>query len=463
MTGVHATFGPAIPWRRSTWVWLVGLLAVCAALRLFLALNTDPILSLDSQGYLHLAGLIARLDLSADGGMRTPGYPLFILLFGGDPTGVRLAQMGLGLAISAMLFWLGRRMTGSDPLAAAIGAGYGLSLSQIYFESTPLTETLSTFGITLSVIALLVAFARLDDGRPASGWMLVLGLVTAVTALVRPSLVFLPILLAGMMLIKLIAVRALRGAWLLIPALLPTIIVIGGWSGFNYARFGYFGPSILGGFSLTDHSVTFIEYAPDRYAVIRDTYLDLRRQYGLGQVGVWQGVEPLKAKLGLSTVELSRELSSMSMELFLRQPLRYAESVWATWLQFWNAYGGLRGVVVWEGARDPAIGSLLGYAFRAMKYVYTAFNVLFLGWAVSAMIVRIFFRRRPAWVTTPMLVMAAVVLVTALLTVMLQGGGLTGGGNNRYAMPVQPLVVCVVLTAAWELWTGQRASRMPGP
>ena len=250
----------------------------------------------------------------------------------------------------------------------------------------------------------------------------------------------------------------------MIPALLPTIIVIGGWSTFNYARFGYFGPSIIGGFSLTDHSVAFIEYAPDRYAVIRDTYLDLRREYGMGQVGVWFGVEPLKQKLGMTTVQLSRELSSMSMDLFLRQPLRYVGSVWATWLQFWNAYGGLRGVVAWEGARDPAIGSLLGYAFRAMKYVYSIFNILFLGWVVAAVIVRVFFRRlRPAWITAPMWVMAAVVLATALLTVMLQGGGLTGGGNNRYAMPVQPLVVCVVLTAGWELWAGRRTHRMPAP
>ena len=97
----------------------MGLLAVCAALRLFLALSADPILSLDSQGYLQLAGQVARLDLSSDRGMRTPGYPLFMLLFGNDPATVRLAQMGLGLAITAMLFWLGRRMTGSDPLAAA--------------------------------------------------------------------------------------------------------------------------------------------------------------------------------------------------------------------------------------------------------------------------------------------------------------------------------------------------------
>jgi hypothetical protein len=270
------------------------------------------------------------------------------------------------------------------------------------------------------------------------------------------------VLLAGMMLIKLAILRAYRGVWLLIPALLPTIIVIGGWSAFNYARFGTFGPSIIGGFSLADHSVAFIEYAPDRYAVIRDTYLDLRRQYDMEQMSVWLGVEPLKQKLGMTTAQLSRELNSMSMDLFRRQPLRYAESVWATWLQFWNAYGGLRGVVAWEGARDPTIGSLLGYAFRAMKYVYIMFNVLFLGWVVAAATTLIFFRRRHrAWITTPMLVMAVVILATALLTVMLQGGGLTAGGNNRYAMPVQPFVVCIVLTAGWELWMARRTYRMP--
>ena len=117
--------------------------------------------------------------------------------------------------------------------------------------------------------------------------------------------------------------------------------------------------------------------------------------------------------------------------------------------------------MAWEGARDPVIGSLLGYAFRAMKYVYIVFNVLFMGWVGAAAITVIFFRRRPAWITVPMLVMAAVVLATALLTVMLQGGGLTAGGNNRYAMPVQPLVVCVVLTAGWELWTARQTRRMP--
>ena len=453
-------------WQRSTWAWFGALLIACAALRLFLVLAADPILSPDSQGYMQLAQQITAGDLSADSGLRTPMYPLFLALLANDPARVRLAQMGLGLAVTALMFWLGRRLTGSDVAAALIGAGYGLSLSQIFFESNVLTETLTTFGVTLSVIALLLAFARLDAGRSPVRWVWVLGIVGAVTALVRPTFVFLPALLAGVLLLKLLARRSFRGGALLapallVPALLPAFILIGGWSAFNYTRFGYFGPSTITGFTLTDHSIGFIEYAPDRYAVIRDTYLALRRQYGMQYVSVWFGVEQIKAALGLSTSQLSRELARMSMELFVQQPLQYAESVWITWVQFWNAYGGAHGVVAWEGAHAPALGLALGYLFRAMKYVYIVLNALFLAWVGAAAAALIFFRRRIAWVTVPMLIMTAVILVTSLLSAAMQGGGLTAGASNRYAMPVQPLLVCVVVVAVWKLWASRRAGAGP--
>ena len=455
---IRAEHPGALPWRRSTWAWLAGLLAVCAALRLFLLLAADPILSPDSRSYMRLAQQILAGDLSADSGLRTPMYPLFLALLANDPARVRLAQMGLGLAITALMFWLGRRMTGSDAAAAAIGAGYGLSLSQIFFESNVLTETLTTFGVTLSVIALLLDFARLDEGRLPFTWVLILGIMSAATALVRPSFAFLPVLLAGMLFIKLLAMRSLRSAWLLVPALLPAVILIGGWSAFNYTRFGYFGPSTITGFTLTDHSIGFIEYVPDRYAVIRDTYLELRRQYGVQYVSVWSGVEPIQEKLGLTTAQLSRELTRMSLELFARQPLQYARSVWISWVQFWNAYGGYHGVVAWDGARDPALGLLLGYLFRAMKYIYILFNVLFLAWAGAVAVALAFSpltriynrRRRFGPVAVPMLVLTAVILITSLLSAAMQGGGLTAGGSNRYAMPVQPLLVCVVIVALYR-------------
>jgi hypothetical protein len=484
-----------MPWRRSTWTWLAGLLALCAALRLFLLLATDPILSPDSRSYMQLAQQIAAADLSADSGLRTPIYPLFLALLANDSALVRLVQMGLGLALTALMFWLGRRMTGSDVAAAAVGAGYGLSFSQIFFESNVLTETLTTFGVTLSVIALLLAFAWLDEERLPFTWVATLGIMSAVTALVRPTFVFLPVLLAGMLLLKLRMCRssqrmcrsstpAHRGAWLLVLALLPAIIVVGGWSAFNYTRFGYFGPSTITGFTLTDHSIGFIEYAPDRYAVIRDTYLDLRRQYGIQYVSVWLGVEPIKEKLGLTTSQLSRELTRMSLELFARQPLQYARSVWITWVQFWNAYGGYHGVVAWPGARSPALALLLGYLFRAMKYLYILFNALFLAWAGAAALVLVCLRacpersegRRPlpqrssptdgdlrrfGWVTVSLLVMTAVILITSLLSSAMQGGGLTAGGSNRYAMPVQPLLVCVVIAEGFHFvtWISSRSAR----
>ena len=480
--------GPTGRWQRTTWIWLAALLVVCAVLRAGIALTTEPLLSPDSHGYLLLAREIADRDLSPDSGLRTPMYPLFVMIFGRDPFAVRLAQMGLGLLLTALLFWLGRRMTGSDLIATIAGAGYGLSFSQLFFENSILTETLTTLGVTISVLALLRVFDRLEQGDSPAGWVTFMGLTGAVTALVRPSFVFLPALLAAALLLKgywvetnrstgrkanqitrqiplategqklpslpgthLARVRRLIG--LLIPALLPALILIGGWSAVNYARFGYFSPSTISGYTLTDHSVGFIEYAPDRYATIRDTYLDLRRQFGVQYVSVWHGVEPLKEALGLTTEQLSRVLMQMSLDLFARQPLRYAQSVWISWVQFWNAYGGARGATAWEGAHDPTIAIFLGYLFRAMKYIYIVFNAIFLAWTAAAGLALVFFRRkRISWVTVEMVVIAAVILTTSLLSSLMQGGGLTAGGSNRYAMPVQPLLVCVALAALWRLW-----------
>jgi len=450
-----AAIKPQRAWNAAATLWLVIVLAACLGLRIFMLVATDPIISPDSGGYMDLGRQIARLDLSLDLGVRTPVYPMLLALLGVDPLRVRLVQMALGLLITGIAYWLVWRVTRSGTLSALAGACYGLSLSQLYFEVNILTETLSTLGVVLGTALLLVILERLDRGRPVWAWVLGMGVVSALTGLIRPTFVFLPVFLAVIVLARIwVLRRGLRQAAVSVSlALLPAVIVIGGWSLYNYERLGYFGPSTISGYTLTDHSVAFIEYVPDKYAAIRETYLDLRRQEGTKYVNVWLGPGRIMRQTGLSFVQLSRVLSKMSLELFIHHPGLYAQSVGLSWLQFWNAFGGFRGVEPWEGAHERQDALLLGIVFRAMKYVFILLNLVFLclaGIAIVAFVVRK--GRAPGWVEQSAAIMAGLVLITALVSAMMQGGGFTTGGSNRYAMPVQPLIACSVFISLWMIW-----------
>jgi hypothetical protein len=384
-----------------------------------------------------LAGNFARSE-----GRRTPGYPLVIALVGESSQNIFIAQMAAGVLISILLFYVALLMTGRPGIAFLAGALYDLNLQQLFLEGAILSETVSTLSIVAVIAATLHVVRRLRAGRRAAGVSLLLGVLAGIAVLTRPQYVFLPLLLPLLVAYVISGLRfptagAVKFAGL---ATLPAVFIVFAWCAFLYVKTGFFTLSTQSGFGLVNHSVAFIEFAPDRYGLIRDILLKHRaeRLAASGHYGntIWYAWPEIKQATGLSLPEASRELQKMSMDLFVRHPVRYGASVAHAWIDFWTV------PIFWnlETLTPDWLRSPLAVAWwvehKLLRIVNLAFVIL-----VFLVVTSRRARQRVKW-DLDMTAISAIVFTSSLIQALADQGA-----SSRYAVTIQALVVLVVMVA----------------
>ncbi len=138
--------------------WLLVVAAVAVIERLLMAAFYPAVAYDDTPSYRHLAATILNHWQGYDG-TRTPGYPIFLAWVGPDRW-VYLLQLAMGLAIVLAFFWVGWQASGKARFGAAAALAHTLNLGQLFFEANLLTETLTTFLLALSVLAVFEALRR---------------------------------------------------------------------------------------------------------------------------------------------------------------------------------------------------------------------------------------------------------------------------------------------------------------
>jgi hypothetical protein len=194
------------------------------------------------------------------------------------------------------------------------------------------------------------------------------------------------------------------------------------------------------GIGLMNQSLAFIELAPDRYATIRDIYVK-HRDAKMARTGRhnanWDAVPELMATTGLSLPALSRELSSLSVYLFVHHPLRYGVGVARAWVDFWLVpnYWTL------EKVRPPSLAAALAVVWRVEHPLLRLVNAVFLLMCVAVPLsARV---RHRVGFDLALGTIGAVVLATSLVQALGEWGE-----NARYGVPIQALVVVAVVLAA---------------
>lgn len=386
-------------------------------------------------------------------GVRTPGYPAFLALWGSDGR-VYLAQLGLGLLTTLLFFYLGWRLWRS-PLAGMIAAlAHTLNLGQLFFEAHLLSETLATFWVVLTLTLAWVWLEASPRGRPwaAAG----LGLSGAMAGLTRPLFLFLPFWL-GLALAAWPVIggpgglgrRLRRLEWrTLLAAWLAAGVLVGAWMVFIHARFGMWSVTTMTGYNLIQHTGYYFEYVPDDYAALRDVYLRYRdariAQYGTQSNAIWQAIPEMMQASGLGFYDLSRTLARLSLQLIREHPdlyLRYALRGW--WL-FWRA------PIIWVPANlaDPAWQPWLSGLAWAERAGLFGLNLLFILLSPLMLVRR--WRERlalPAYLG----LLAATLWVTSILQTLPDHGD-----NPRFLIPMQSLVVLWGIGVAGALYTFYR-------
>ena len=161
--------------------------------------------------------------------IRTPGYPLVLMLFGAHTVPVIVLQHLLDIAIAALLYLFVMHRWGNRFAALAAAIAFALDVPSIHIASKLLTETIFT-ALLFAVFVLL-----LDDEPPP----ITIGLLLGFMVLVRPIALFF------------FAIAALRiPRRRLIAFLVAALVLPAGWAARNLARAGVFTVSSIGSINM---------------------------------------------------------------------------------------------------------------------------------------------------------------------------------------------------------------------
>ena len=432
--------------------WFFALMALGLALRLGMAFVYAPAHDSDTESYLNIARLLHSLTLHGNDATRPLVYPGLIALLQLDERAVWAAQSAMGLAVSAMLYLVTWRLTGRPWLAFLAGAAHSLNLAQLFFEGMILSETTTTFLFAASLTLLVLRF-RAQERWP---WTeLVLGVLAGMLALTRPQMLFWSAVLIPLTWVRRRAEPWRRRAAALALLVTPVVIFVLGWSYVNWRTAGYFGPTSLTGYSLSNMVGNFMEYAPDKYAIVRDIYLEHRAirvaTTGNHAMTVWAAFYDLSRAADVDYSAVSRLLTDISLDLILAHPVLYLGNVVRSWVGFWKV------PVYWDLdlLHPRTLIPIVRSAWNAERGILIGVNFVFLVmgavWTVR-WVMRKLEGIEPVLLGSWMIVMAAS-LIQALVEY---------GENPRYGAPFESLMVWTVIMGAWLLagWRARSAVRV---
>ncbi len=410
-------------------VALVALIAISGLVRLLIGLNFRARSSWDTGEFVLAARSIASLDFSQYDGRRTPIYPLLLLLAGMDWDAVRLIQSLLGTATASMMFAITWQRSRSTSAALVAGLLTSVSLTELFFEQVIYSETLCTFWIVVS----LLAYARTIES--AGFWdFTLLGTSAALAGMTRPMFLFL-----GPLYFCFIVTRT-RTLRLRTMVLAPTLLLALGWSAVNKHTVNYFGVTTTTGYNLSNHSGAFMELAPPQYSEIADIYLRYRAwqipRMGSQTMTIWYAENEIKRKTGLSTAELSKQLTRMSLQMFVQHPLLYLTLVARSWVRFWG-FGFYDFIGSFKNSTTSFVYALL-LVFGTLQL---GINAAFLGIAAYSI---------ARWMRGKVRFDFELSVIAIILTGSVVQALMEYGENVRYLAPLVPLTIYVVVTFAWR-------------
>jgi 4-amino-4-deoxy-L-arabinose transferase-like glycosyltransferase len=312
---------------------LVGLCGLGLVLRLAFSTRAPVLLTKDSFEYLQPAYNLAN-GLGFDLALRRPPiYSLFAAgtfgLLGDSLAAIAFVQHLLGVVTIALTYWLGRLVFGR---ASGLAAGLLVALSSVLIlhEHYILSEPLFTLLLLAACLVLVLALRR-----DRTGWYVGAGLALGLAVLARPvaqaALLAVPL--------ALVAQHGWRGAWrpgLLV--LLGAALLMVPWMVRNRLEYGSFSTSGSGRFlsaRVVRHDRGYVFYDPasaGRY----DQLGQRARQIFQAEADARPEEGPIysryRTELELSEAQADELLRQISLEGIARQPLHYAQTSAAMFL-----------------------------------------------------------------------------------------------------------------------------------
>ena len=300
-----------------------------------------PVTQPDSGSYLQFARDLSDLHIDQLH-ERTPGYPIFLLLTGSAPSPDRtLFHVSLLLHLASIWFLskilsrVGISATGTILFALVV-------LLPPFVEPAAyvLTETLAE-TMLVSALASLVLWQL----NRKFIWIVIAAATIAYAALTRPTYQLSALAVASWFFLAFYLFPSLRGNWRELAKgisiiIAGSILLLGGYSYFNYRNFGFFGITYKLGISLTQKTVHVIDRLPDEYAPVREALIRARNADLIASGGTSLGyIEGARRELtqltGLNEPQLGKYLLKLNLLLIRMAPLNYLQEVIAAFGRYW--------------------------------------------------------------------------------------------------------------------------------
>jgi hypothetical protein len=289
-----------------------------------------PVVSGDSGSYMQL-GAQLKTGQSTGPSLRTPGYPLLLVLTGSERHPNRiLFHVSLALHFCAVIVIALILLRLCGPVWAATAVIVGLLPPYVEPSAYVLSEGLTE-------LFLIVAFALLVQWLVTGYSAYVVGCSAAAVGagFVRPTYLPLAILLGiGALVCAAVGwparprIKALvQGAVL---CALISIVAFGAWVAFNGVHFGYWGMTALGPYSMSTKTATFVEDLPERYADLREVLVRHRDRFiaehftdHTGQNYIYRAMPEVRALYGNDERKALQALEDANLYLILHKPMSY--------------------------------------------------------------------------------------------------------------------------------------------
>ena len=363
--------------------------------------------------------------------LRTPGYPAFIAavyrVFGETNTAVLLVQVVLSALTVFLVYLLASTMwSASIGLLAALFTA--LEPLQSVTSATLLTECVAALLLTITAA---VGFAVLRRDKPRPGLLAVLGLVMAVSILVRPVLYYLPLLV---LLLLVIRYAGRRGQWVALAKataafLVPLVVLVGGWQLRNHERVDSWRVSGIEGKNLYKYRAAGVLARTSGVSLI-DAQHELSRKFGP------LGTESQGSYYG--------RMYRAGMHILTSHP---GDAIIGAVDGFWNELFSVHHLIV----KSLHIRRVAG----AVEFAAVALLLAFYAVCVYGMVLVV--RRRRD-------LLAHVFVVGVAFYVLLASAGpeALGGRGERFRAPIMPLLILYAASGVYALRTSAVGRRVDG-
>ena len=444
----------------------IGIVVLAASIRAFIVGRLPAALYWDSASYIDFAEYIVSHRTLPPLGIRSPGYPFFLILAGGvqlDLSQIVFIQQVMGVGSTCLIYLSVLRALRTWRWAFCCAALFTLSVDILFMEVTIYSETLITFF--LCSLAYLLILGNSPSNERSIYW-LIAGVVSSFLLITRPVMQLIPMMIVLCMVLMLVTERVgiyclskLGWKQVVIYMFVPAL-VWGSYGLFNLSESGFFRLALGRGFSLLNyvgHPQLYRRLPPELSHITSLYEKQALMNPGRSYFGWGEMLEPIidaQRQMGFYYQDWDEAAFLVASRAILYNPTGYLRVWLPVFIEFNTSY------FVWHGLfatpeveQDLHNAQIVSYKYEIVRFLEKAWRIVqpllsLLSLISESVICVIFLKRKiPRTSKYGALYIWAIFFVITLTSTAIE----PSPGQARYRMPWQGLMLILAFITCHEL------------